>query len=256
MRITNQKYLETYSKSIDGDIDKLLKENDSRQEDIQLDFRVKTSAVYSANIEGNSVDLNSYLNSEVAKEAFKPRQEIEEIKDLVNAYTYAIRNTLNQSNLLNAHKLLSKSLLITDKQGSYRTDRMGVYDNSGLVYLALEPEKLHNEIDIFFEDLSLLVKKNISITETFYHASLIHLKFAQIHPFWDGNGRTARLLEKWFLAEKLGEKAWKIESEQFYKKNISSYYNNINLGMDYHSLNYDRCLPFLRLLIDSIKNKL
>jgi Fic family protein len=28
-----------------------------------------------------------------------------------------------------------------------------------------------------------------------------------------GNGRTARLLEKWFLAEKLGAKAWFVESE-------------------------------------------
>jgi Fic family protein len=33
---------------------------------------------------------------------------------------------------------------------------------------------------------------------------LIHLRLAQIHPFRDGNGRAARLIEKWFVAEKLG----------------------------------------------------
>ncbi len=256
MRITDQKYFEIYSQKINDDISLLLELNDKRQENIHLDFRVKTSAVFSANIEGNSIDLNSYLNSEIAKESFKPKKELEEINDLVNTYQFAIHNKLNENNLLKAHKKLSSTILISDKQGVYRTDRMGVYDNSGLVYLAVEPEKLEDELGIFYQDLSCLLKEKLSIEKVFYHASLIHLKFAQIHPFWDGNGRTARLIEKWFLAEKLGEKAWKIESEQFYKKNISSYYNKINLGMDYYSLDYDRCSPFLHLLVNSIKNNL
>lgn len=252
MRITNQKYLDAYSNSIDKDIDRLLTENDERQQDIQLDFRVKTAAVYSANIEGNSIDLNSYLNSEVAKEAFKPRQELDEINDLVAAYTFAIAHQLNEEHLLKAHGLLSKNLLINDKQGVYRTDRMGVYDNSGLVYLALEPEKLNEELEIFFEDLETLLHATLSTKAVFYHASLIHLKFAQIHPFWDGNGRAARLLEKWFIAARLGTIAWKIESEHYYKTNITAYYKNINLGMDYHSVDYYRCIPFLQMLVRAL----
>lgn len=256
MRITDQKYLELFSKSIDCDIMELLEENDARQKDIQLDFRVKTSAVYSANIEGNSVDLNSYLNSEIAIEAFKPRKELDEIKNLIDAYIFAIENKLNEKNLLKAHVLLSKDLLIKDKQGVYRTDRMGIYDNSGLVYLAVEPEKLNRELNLFFEDLKTLLNKELSITAIFYHASLIHLKFAQIHPFWDGNGRAARLLEKWFLAEKLGKRVWKIESEQFYKKNIGNYYTNINLEMDYYALDYQGCIAFLQMLVNSLKSNL
>ena len=42
---------------------------------------------------------------------------------------------------------------------------------------------------------------------------MIHLVFVKIHPWNDGNGRSARLMEKWFLAQKLDEKAWFIESE-------------------------------------------
>ena len=253
MRITDRKYLSQFVESIDLDVEELFDLYSSRQKDVKLDFRVKTSAVYSANIEGNSVDINSYMNSEVSRESFKPRKEIEEISDLVKAYELAINNGLNEQNLLEAHRLLSGTILIKGKRGRYRTDRMGVYDNSGLVYLAVEPEKVAQETSVFFEDIQQLLKEELNIQEVFYHASLIHLKFAQIHPFWDGNGRASRLLEKWFLAEKLGSKAWKIESEYFYKDNISLYYKNINLGMDYYSLDYDNSIPFLEMLVHSLK---
>ena len=253
MRIIDKKYFSEYVGFIQLDLNDLLEENILRQKEIKIDFRIKTSAVYSANIEGNSVDINSYLNSEISKEAFKPKKETEEISDLVKAYEFAIKNELNEQNLLEAHRLLSGTLLIKGKRGKYRTDRIGVYDNSGLVYLAVEPNKVCSETAEFFLDIEMLLSKDLEISEVFYHASLIHLKFAQIHPFWDGNGRASRLLEKWFLAKKLGEIAWKIESEHFYKDHVLAYYENINLGMDYYSLDYDRCIPFLKMLTDSVK---
>ncbi|MBC7418504.1 MAG: Fic family protein [Pedobacter sp.] len=43
----------------------------------------------------------------------------------------------------------------------------------------------------------------MSVNEVFYCSSLIHLFFVAIYPSSDSNGRIARLLEKWFLAEKL-----------------------------------------------------
>jgi Fic family protein len=80
------------------------------------------------------------------------------------------------------------------------------------------------------------------------------LVFVNIHPFEDGNGRAARLLEKWFLAEKLGKMAWCVASEQFYYKNVSDYYKNLAvLGFNYENLDYSKALGFLKMLPDSIK---
>jgi Fic family protein len=68
----------------------------------------------------------------------------------------------------------------------------------------------------------------------------------------DGNGRAGRLLEKWFLAEKLGENAWSIQSERYYAKNKKEYYQKIHIGYNYYALNVNRCVPFLLMLPASL----
>ena len=82
---------------------------------------------------------------------------------------------------------------------------------------------------------------------------MLHLVFVKIHPFNDGNGRTARLLEKWFLAEKLGEKAYLFQSERYYYENYRQYYNTIRkLGLEYEELKYANAMSFLKILPQSL----
>jgi Fic family protein len=82
---------------------------------------------------------------------------------------------------------------------------------------------------------------------------MLHLVFAKIHPFDDGNGRTSRLIEKWFLAMKLGSKSWFLQSEKNYYMQHQTYYNHIRrLGMEYDYLDYEMGLPFLLLLPQSL----
>jgi Fic family protein len=253
MNITERKYFDTYLKSIGNEISTLIQSYDFSEDKGGFDYLTKSSAVYSSNIEGNSIDLNSYMNYELNKEKFKVGKEIEEIEDLIEAYEFAQKNKLNEKNLLNCHKIFSETLLIKSKRGNYRIEQVGVFGKSGLAYMAIEPEYVEKEMTTFFKNIEELISSKLSEPEVFYFASLIHLKFAHIHPFRDGNGRAARLIEKWFISEKSGHDFWKIPSEEYYKVNQAKYYETINLGVNYYELNYDKCLGFLKMLPNCLK---
>jgi Fic family protein len=120
-------------------------------------------------------------------------------------------------------------------------------------YVAASPFEVSTEMEKFYSDLDSLVQTSMSIQDAFFFASMLHLVFVKIHPWNDGNGRTARLLEKWFLASKLGGKAWFIQSEKYYYEHHQQYYHNIRqLGFEYPTLDYSKALPFLLMLPDSL----
>lgn len=120
-------------------------------------------------------------------------------------------------------------------------------------YVAVSPFAVEEELERFYNDLGSLINMRLSLQQVFFFASLLHLVFVKIHPFEDGNGRTSRLIEKWFLAQKLGEKAWLIQSEKNYYLNHQTYYKNIRaLGLEYELLDYEKALPFLLMLPQSL----
>ena len=253
MRINNRKYFDAYLKAIGSEIAVMIENFDFSVKNGEFDYLTKSSAVFSSNIEGNSIDLNSYMNYELNKKKFKGGKEIQEIEDLIEAYKLAQENSLTEKNFLKCHETFSETLLIKSKRGNYRIEQVGVFAKTGLAYMAIEPELVGKEMNAFFDDIEELISADLSEVEVFYFASLIHLRFAHIHPFLDGNGRAARLLEKWFIAEKLGRKFWKIPSEEYYKENQSEYYEAINLGVNFYELDYDKCVRFLEMLPKCLK---
>ena len=253
MKLTDRPCFKEYAQSIGIYIDEWIRQFDFSDQPSLLSYQTEASAVYSSNIEGNSIDLNSFMNHKLSKGSAKPNKELEEIENLIAAYQFAQSHPLNEKNLLHAHKILAKTLVIPDLRGKYRNDKVGVFGQSGLVYLAVEAEHVPKLMKDLFVEIAELLDDNLNLEETFYYASLIHLRFAHIHPFRDGNGRTARLLEKWFLAEMLSLECWQLPSERYYKEHRNEYYKNINLGVNFYELNYNKCLPFLSMLPNCLK---
>jgi Fic family protein len=212
-------------------------------------FYTSVASVYSSKIEGETIELDSYIKHKRFGIEFLP-DYTRKIDDLYLAYQFAKDERPDSENISKAHTLLSQHIVAKNWQGKFRNQNMYVTTDDGRIeYIAASPFEVKTEMDKFYADLEVLLQKEMTIEEAFFFASMIHLVFVKIHPWNDGNGRSARLLEKWFLAQKIGDKAWFLQSEKYYYTQHQSYYNNIRtLGLEYPMLDYSKALAFLVML--------
>jgi Fic family protein len=61
-------------------------------------------------------------------------------------------------------------------------------------------------------------------------AAIAHYQFVTIHPYYDGNGRTARLLATVILHRGGYDLKGLYSLEEYYAKNLQAYYNAISVG--------------------------
>jgi len=244
------KYLRQVPKGLQAAFDGL---KDAEISTDTFSFYTSVASVFSSKIEGEEIELDSYIKYKRFGIEFLP-DYTKKIDDLYSAYTFAQSNELNEKNISEVHKLLGRHIEANHYQGALRTQNMYVASDDGKIeYVAATPAELISEMQKLYNDIAALLAEDLSIGEVFFFASMIHLVFVKIHPWNDGNGRSARLIEKWFLAQKLGEKAWFIESEKHYYEQHQVYYTQLRaLGIEYPELDYSQALPFLLMLPQSL----
>ncbi|MGC4129526.1 MAG: Fic family protein [Bergeyella sp.] len=257
MKKLTDKYFSTYVSMLDVDIENALEQVQQREWTVEsFRFYTAVSVMSSSRIEGEALEIDSYLKHKLQDIEYLPNLT-EKPNDLFEAYEFARDNQLSQSNFFEVHKIATQHLLPENQRGVVRTGNMLIMEQETqqIQYEAALSSIVGKEFEEFWNELEMLLEQNLNTQQIFYYASLIHLVFVKIHPFNDGNGRTARLLEKWFLATMLGEKAWYIGSEYYYYKNLQAYYHNLaRVGLFYEDLNYEKSVPFLLMLSNSITN--
>lgn len=256
-KILTDKLLADYIKAVkESPLDKIDK---IKKLDMPVDyfqFYKSVSSVYSSKIEGEDIDFDSYFKHKFLKVKFKP-DYTRKADDLYAAYDFIDGNRLTFENVQKAHSILSKNLLPESQQGLIRTNPMFVINSDDKIeYVAPGPELVKSELDKLFDDLDLLQGTVLNPFEVFYYAALLHLVFVKIRPFQDGNGRAARLIEKWFLIEKIGQKSTSVQLEKNYYKRLKDYYSNIRkIGLEYKDLDYSKCLGFLLMTVEGIDDQ-
>lgn len=217
-------------------------------------FYNSISSVYSSKIEGEDIDYDSYFKHKFLKVKYQP-DYTKKADDLFNAYEFILKHDLNEENVIRVHEILSKNLLPASQRGFIRNNPMFVINEDDRIeYVAAEPSMVMGEWLKLFRDIEILKLSDLNVTEIFFYGAMIHLVFVKIHPMQDGNGRTARLIEKWFLLDKLGKIATSVELEKNYYLKRKEYYQNIRkLGLEYNSLDYSKALDFALMTINSLR---
>ncbi len=181
---------------------------------------------YSTQIEGNRLSMVQV--EQVVKQkggfAYRERDEVE-VANYYKALEYIEKikkEDFSEKIIQTIHSLVMKG---TTKSSPYRDGQNVIRDGltGNIVYMPPEAK----EVSLLMKNLVLWVNTEINNRKNPIPiiASITHYQIASIHPYYDGNGRTARLITT-FLLHRYGYGLKGIYSlEEYYAKNIAKYYD-------------------------------
>lgn len=188
---------------------------------------------YSTQIEGNSLTKEEVKQVVQGKSGFPGRERDErEVRNYFAALEY-VEEQLKQNALLTEKLIQTIHSLVYNglkKQTPYRDGQNVIKDGNTGSIVYMPPESV--DVAPMMKTLTDWVNNQITSQElpAPIIAALAHYQFATIHPYYDGNGRTARLLTT-FILHKTGYGMKGIYSlEEYYAKNLQGYYNALTIG--------------------------
>ncbi len=194
-------------------------------------------AFYSSVIEGAFTTLKKVKAMVEKKEAPKDNSE-QMVLNNYNAMRFILENKekdLSNELVLELHKVVTENTLEDQNYaGKFRDDVVYVTDEKGATIYTPPPS---NDILRLMQDLIDWV--NFENEKTFIHpiikASILHFYFVYLHPFFDGNGRTARALFYFYLIKNKYEFFRYFSISSIIVSTRGKYYKSIKDVEDYGS---------------------
>lgn len=144
------------------------------------------------------------------------------------------RPNLTLSLILKIQRQIMAGLIAPHRRGKFRNEPVFVNDPKTGRPVFLPPD--HQDVKPLLTDLLKYVKDNKSIVDPIILAGIFHKQLVVIHPFMDGNGRTARLATKVLLA-KLGVDTFNLFSfENYYNQNVAKYFQSVGIFGNYYEI--------------------
>lgn len=196
-------------------------ENTERTVQLRKKNRIRTIHSSLA-IENNSLTIEQITAIIEGKRVLGPPNEIQEVKNAVQAYELLLNlNPYKQNDLLKAHQLMMNYLV--KHSGKYRKGGVGIFDGKEVVHVAPPADRVPFLMSDLFDwlkgtDVHPLIK-----------SCVFHYEFEFIHPFEDGNGRMGRLWQTVILTEWKPIFAW-LPIETLIKENQKLYYKALGIS--------------------------
>ena len=201
-----------------------------------LSEAVVTSSYASTSIEGNPLPLTEVRRILKHKPAHihQSEREVLNYNQVLTQLNEMVEVELEAELLLTIHRGVMQDLLPVHRIGAWRQEPGVVYDprSGGVTYLPPD----HQDVARLMVDLINFVQKEGSVLDPLLLAGIFHKQFVIIHPFMDGNGRTARLATKMLLAG-MGVNLFNLLSfENYYNRNIARYFQGVGVFGNYYEI--------------------
>ena len=145
-------------------------------------------------IENNSLTIEQVKDVIDGKMVMGPQKEIQEVKNAYNAYEMIPNvNPYSIADLKKVHGVMT--FLTVEESSEFRAGAEGVFDGDKCIFVCPPPEMINTLMQNLFDWMS----ENKDTLHPLILSSVFHYEFVFIHPFSDGNGRTARLWQNILL---------------------------------------------------------
>lgn len=204
-----------------GAVNYAINQNKSKMPELRRQSMIN-SIHSSLAIENNPLSVNQVTSVIDGKLTIGKPKDIQEVKNAYKAYEMMEEiNPYSEKDLKKIQGIMTE--FIEDDNGQYRNHGEAVYNGDVQIFMAPPHEQVPELMGNLFDWLNK-EKDNIS---PLILSSVFHYEFVFIHPFSDGNGRTARYWQSAILSH------WKkifeyIPIETMVKKNQQEYYKVIN----------------------------
>ncbi|OUR98446.1 addiction module protein [Halobacteriovorax marinus] len=134
-------------------------------------------------------------------------------------------NTIQESNLLINSNILEIQKIIENNTAGFRTQAGTTLINNETGKVVYTPPQTGEEVLHYMGELERFINDNeLSDYDVLVKMALIHHQFESIHPFYDGNGRTGRILNILYLTKTNILSSPILYLSRFINQNKSEYY--------------------------------
>lgn len=206
---------------------------------LQQEASVKMSH-YSTKIEGNRLTLRQTKDLINGKEIIAREVDKREVMNYYNCLEWIynsaqLNRRISEKDIKEMHAIIQKGIVKGKLRGQYRQAQNAVYDAQTGKPVYLPPET---------KDVAGLMKalvkwlNNKSELHFVIKAAIAHYQLVTIHPFMDGNGRTARALATLVLYQNNYDLKQFYSLEEYYAEDLKGYYEALHKcqGSNYYQI--------------------
>ena len=200
--------------------------------DLELKFRKEAlvkSTHYSTKIEGNALTMAQTKKLLEGGDVIARERDKREVLNYYDCLEFISKSakakkSITEKLIKEIHSINMKGIFKGKLKGYYREAQNVIMDSATRRVVYMPPEA--KEVGSLMKNLVDWLAKQKDIHPVI-KAGIVHYQFVTIHPFMDGNGRTARALATYILYSSGYDLKQFISLDEYYSDNRSRYYGEL-----------------------------